>query len=86
MAGHSIDESPLEPSLLSSNLVVMDLVYNPLQTRLLRDAQQAGCEAIDGVGMLVHQGAEGFQLWTGKSAPIKIMRYVVLKSLRGTDG
>jgi shikimate dehydrogenase len=83
MAGHSIDESPLEQSFPSSNLVVMDLVYNPLHTRLLKDAQDAGCETIDGVGMLVHQGAAGFELWTGKSAPIEVMRNAVLQALGG---
>ncbi|MFW9966656.1 MAG: shikimate dehydrogenase [Candidatus Thorarchaeota archaeon] len=86
MAGYSIDESPLEQSNLSSGLVVMDLVYNPLNTRLLRDAQDAGCKTIDGVGMLVHQGALGFELWTGKPAPIAVMRDAVLQALGVEDG
>jgi shikimate dehydrogenase len=83
MTGHSIDSSPLEPSMLPSDLVVMDLVYNPLRTKLLTEAEKAGCKTIDGVGMLVHQGAVGFQLWTGKNAPIKVMREAVLQTLEG---
>jgi shikimate dehydrogenase len=86
MAGHSIDESPLEQSKLSSGLVVMDLVYNPLYTRLLREAQDAGCKTIDGVGMLVYQGAVGFELWTGKLAPTVVMRDAVLQALGEENG
>jgi shikimate dehydrogenase len=85
MAGHSVHESPLAQSMLSSNLAVMDLVYNPLRTKLLKEAQYKGCKTIDGVGMLVHQGAEGFKLWTGESAPIEVMRDAVLQALGGKD-
>ncbi len=54
------DAVPLPP-----HLTVFDLVYNPLQTRLLRQAQEAGARPVDGLGMLVHQGAIAFELWTG---------------------
>jgi shikimate dehydrogenase len=50
---------------LPSHLTVFDLVYNPLQTRLLRQAQRAGARPIDGLGMLIHQGAIAFKIWTG---------------------
>jgi shikimate dehydrogenase len=86
MAGHSMAESPLKSSMLSSGLVVMDLVYNPLRTKLLLEAEEAGCQTIDGVGMLVHQGAIGFQLWTAKKAPIVVMRDAVLRELGGQKG
>jgi shikimate dehydrogenase len=85
MAGHSIDESPLEQSNLSTNLIVMDLVYNPLRTKLLTHAKKVGCTTIDGVGMLVHQGATSLELWTGKTAPIEVMRAAVLQALGGED-
>jgi len=59
---------PLPPAT-----VVYDLVYNPLQTQLLRRAEAAGCSTIDGVGMLVHQGAISFAMWTGRKAPVAVM-------------
>lgn len=55
-------------------LTVYDLVYNPLETRLLADARAAGATAIDGLGMLIHQGAAAFALWTGEEAPVEVMR------------
>jgi shikimate dehydrogenase len=83
MSGHSLTESPLPKVPFSKNVVVMDLIYNPLQTRLLREAEKAGCKTIDGVSMLVHQGAAAFEIWTGERPPINIMRKAVLESLRG---
>jgi shikimate dehydrogenase len=84
MNGHSITETPLPKTLLSEGIVVMDLIYNPKQTRLLREAERAGCKTIDGVDMLVHQGAASFELWTGERAPIEIMRNAVLETLGGS--
>lgn len=75
-------ESPLPADVLESHLVVMDIVYNPLETRLLRDAKKRGCKTVDGVGMLVHQGAESFKIWLGVDAPIEDMREAVLKELK----
>lgn len=77
------DESPLPAEFLSPKLIVMDIVYNPLETKLLRDAKKIGCKTVDGVGMLVHQGAESFKIWLGTEAPIDAMRDGVLKELRG---
>jgi shikimate dehydrogenase len=68
------EESPIFREKLRPDMVVMDIVYNPLQTRLLRDAEAAGCATIDGLAMLVHQGALQFELWTGMTAPVDIMR------------
>jgi len=51
-----------------------DLVYNPRRTQLLRQAEAAGAAISDGLGMLVHQGAEAFELWTQQSAPVAVMR------------
>jgi len=55
------------------HLTVFDLVYNPRQTKLLRQAEAAGAKAIGGLGMLVHQGAAAFELWTGEKAPVETM-------------
>jgi hypothetical protein len=54
--------------------VVYDLVYNPPQTVLLRQAAEAGAQAIGGLGMLVWQGALAFERWTGRPAPVHVMR------------
>jgi shikimate dehydrogenase len=68
------EESPVPREQLRPDMVVMDIVYHPLRTRLLREAEAAGCATIDGLAMLVHQGALQFELWTGMTAPIDIMR------------
>ncbi|MFQ5834008.1 MAG: shikimate dehydrogenase [Candidatus Thorarchaeota archaeon] len=83
MRDHSINGTPLRGSLLRKELVVMDLVYNPLRTRFLKEAEEAGCKTIDGSGMLVHQGAASLELWTGREPPIEIMRGAVLEALGG---
>jgi len=70
-------DTPLLGEKLQPGLVVMDIVYNPLKTRLLREAEAAGCETIDGLSMFVHQGARQFELWTGLAAPVDIMRMAV---------
>jgi len=76
------DESPVGKNLLPRFEWVIDLVYNPLETRLLREAAAAGCKVRSGVGMLVHQGAEQFRLWTGKEPPIDVMKQTVESELR----
>jgi shikimate dehydrogenase len=64
---------PLDPELLSRYQVVMDIVYWPLETRLLKEARSRGCQVIDGLRMLIHQGAAQFELWTGRLAPVEVM-------------
>lgn len=71
------NDTPYPARLLKKELVVFDSVYNPMATRLLKDAQAAGCVTISGVELFVHQAAEQFELWTGKPAPIDLMRRVV---------
>jgi shikimate dehydrogenase len=69
------DESPLPPGVaLPPGLLVYDLVYRPRRTRLLAQAAAAGCRTLDGLGMLLHQGAAAFELWTGRRAPLAVMR------------
>ncbi len=76
-----IDETPVPAKLLKPSLVVFDIVYNPPKTRLLRDAESAGAKVIGGLDMLVWQGALAFKLWTGKEAPVKLMKREVMKAL-----
>jgi shikimate dehydrogenase len=71
--GMGSDETPLEPGLLRKEHVVVDLVYEPVETVLLAAARRAGAKAIDGVGMLVHQAARAFTRWTGVEAPVDAM-------------
>jgi shikimate dehydrogenase len=76
------EDTPWPEALsLPSHLTVFDLVYNPLETRLLRQARQAGARTIDGLGMLVWQGALAFELWTGQKPPADLMRAAALDAL-----
>jgi shikimate dehydrogenase len=77
-----VNSLPLAPDLMKPGMVVMDMVYNPLKTRFLKEAQSIECTIIDGVSMFVHQGAVQFELWTGRKAPVDIMRRVVLEELQ----
>jgi shikimate dehydrogenase len=59
----NVNQSPVDKSILSKNMMVFDIVYNPLKTRLLQEAEEAGCKILGGIGMLMHQGLESFKLW-----------------------
>jgi len=72
-----VDETCIPASLLSRHLTVMDIVYNPLETRLLREAKAAGCKTIRGLEMFLRQAVAQFELWTGKTAPADVMRTVL---------
>jgi shikimate dehydrogenase len=78
--------SPLPKEVIGTFRWVMDCVYNPLKTQLLKDAEAAGSTVINGLGMFVHQGAEQLRIWTGKEPPIEIMREVVLTELEKDHG
>jgi shikimate dehydrogenase len=69
--GLASDVSPVPAEVITSDLLVLDLIYN--RTRLLRDAEAAGAVANDGETMLLHQGAAAFALWTGQQAPLEVM-------------
>ena len=76
-----VDESLVPPELLRSGLVVFDAVYNPRKTKLLADAEAAGCRTIEGIEMFLGQAFVQFELWTGKKAPREVMRRVVEEKL-----
>ena len=78
-------ELPLDPAALGSGQLVADLVYEPLETPLLAAARAAGCATVDGLGMLVHQAAIAFELWTGEPAPVEAMRTAAVGSGRPGD-
>lgn len=69
-----IDATPLPAELLEARQVVYDIVYNPRETRLLREARARGCTVVGGLGMLIHQGRIAFGLWTGRELPPDIFR------------
>lgn len=69
--GLAADETPVPAAILPDGLLVQDLVYS--RTRLLREAEAAGCTVADGGTMLLHQGAAAFTLWTGRAAPLETM-------------
>jgi len=76
-----VEETPLSPHLLSPSHLVFDTVYNPLETRLFREAKERGCHTVSGLEMFLFQGAAQFELWTGKSAPLPLMRVKALERL-----
>jgi shikimate dehydrogenase len=73
----NVNEAAVPPALLHAGLTVMDIVYNPRDTRLLRDAKAAGCRVIPGLEMFLHQAAAQFELWTNQAAPTDVMRAVL---------
>ncbi|GBC61431.1 shikimate dehydrogenase [Desulfonema ishimotonii] len=78
----NVDATPVPADKLEPGMVVMDIVYNPLETRLLREAGARGCTTVDGVAMFVYQGAFQSELWTGQKAPVDVMKQMVLDALK----
>jgi len=76
------DETPLPAGLLRPGLIVYDIVYNPVKTRLLREAEAVGASTISGVDMLVWQGALAFEKWTGRKAPVELMKRETVRLLK----
>jgi shikimate dehydrogenase len=75
-------ETPVKKEMIHSRLVVFDIVYSPLETRLLREAREAGANTLGGLEMLVRQGAASFEIWTRRKAPIEVMRNAALGRLK----
>ncbi len=76
-----ISETIVTSDMMHKNLVVFDIVYNPINTMLLQEAKKAGAKTIDGVMMLVYQGAEAFKIWTGCAPPVDVMEEAVRERL-----
>ncbi|MEM2922604.1 MAG: hypothetical protein QXF26_09860, partial [Candidatus Bathyarchaeia archaeon] len=77
------NETPARRELLHGKLTVFDIVYDPIETRLLREAKAAGAKTVDGLSMLIYQGATSFEIWTGVKAPVEIMRKTAIREIRG---
>ena len=80
-----IDQTLVTSDLLRPGLIVYDIVYNPVRTRLLREAEKAGAETISGLDMLVGQGASAFELWIGMKAPVEVMKTEIVKAFEGHE-
>ncbi|MCS7108728.1 MAG: shikimate dehydrogenase [Sulfolobales archaeon] len=78
----NVDDSLVPKNLIRDDLIVMDIVYNPVETKLLRDAKERGAKTINGVYMLVHQAAAAFKLWTGVDPPLELMFTAAYSALR----
>jgi shikimate dehydrogenase len=74
-------ESPVPKRVLKEGMIVMDIVYRPLRTRLLAEAEERGCQTIDGLEMLAYQGAAQLELWTGKRPDIGEIRRDLRKAI-----
>jgi len=80
--GMEEDRSPVPRTALHADLAVLDAVYRPVETRLLRDADRAGATTIDGAWMLLYQGVEAFERWTDCDAPVDVMNDALREHLR----
>ncbi|MFC2062806.1 shikimate dehydrogenase [Chloroflexota bacterium] len=79
------DETPVPARLLRVGLMVIDIIYNPIETKLLRDAGAVGARTISGIDMFIWQGALAFEEWTGAKAPLEVMRAEVVRRLAGHE-
>jgi 3-dehydroquinate dehydratase/shikimate dehydrogenase len=75
------NDSPLPVDAIRPGMVIFDTVYNPIDTQMLRDAKQAGCQTVDGVAMFVNQAVAQFEAWTHEKAPVDTMQRIVLEHL-----
>ena len=80
-----INETPVPAKLLKPGLIVFDIVYNPVRTRLLKEAEAAGALTLGGLDMLVWQGALAFEKWTGQQAPLALMKAEAVKVLENEN-
>jgi len=79
------DAMPLDEKQFSLKQAraVYDMIYRPAETDLLAAARQAGCKTANGLGMLLHQGARAFEIWTGQAAPLAVMRRTLEQNIYG---
>lgn len=80
----NVNETLVARGLMRPDLVVLDIVYNPPKTRLLGEAEEAGAATMNGIDMLVYQGAASFETWTGHKAPVDVMKKAALGELEAT--
>jgi shikimate dehydrogenase len=74
-------QTPVPSEWLKPDLAVMDIVYNPLETKLVKNAKAVGAKVVSGVEMLIYQGAVSFEIWTACKAPVEVMRKAALNQM-----
>ncbi|CAG0940221.1 partial 3-dehydroquinate dehydratase / shikimate dehydrogenase, partial [Candidatus Brocadiaceae bacterium] len=79
----SVNETPIDKNQLKPDMIVFDTIYNPLETKLLRDAKTQGCKILGGLPMFINQAAAQFELWTGVTPPPELIRKIAYKKLVG---
>mgnify|MGYP000277026106 FL=1 len=82
----NVNGTLVEKRLLHPDMVVFDMIYHPLKTRLLREAEEVGAKTINGLSMLIHQGAASFEIWTGVEAPVDVMMKAAEEEIRRREG
>ncbi len=78
----NVEDSPFPPDFLHKDLSVYDIIYNPLETKLIKAANKIGCKTLGGLDMLVNQGALAFEWWINKKPNIDLMKNKIIKFLR----
>lgn len=81
----NVNVTVIDTQHLRSEQIVYDVVYNPPETRFLREAKERGCQVIPGYEMLLLQGVAQFELWTGETAPVDLMRTILKDRLMGKE-
>ena len=76
-----VDDSPVHPSVFRPGMIVMDCVYNPETTMMIREARDRACKVVTGVEMFIRQAAEQFKLFTGEDAPVDVMTAAVRRQI-----
>jgi len=77
-----VNETPINPYFLKKNQIVFDVVYNPKETKLLKEAKKKGAKIIYGLEMLLYQGVAQFEIYTGLKAPVEVMREILNEKLK----
>ena len=78
-----INETPIDKDKLKSSMIVFDTIYNPIETKLLKEAKAQGCKTINGLSMFVHQAAAQFKLWTGQMPSVEMIEKIARDKLNG---
>ncbi|EPR44022.1 Shikimate dehydrogenase [Desulfovibrio sp. X2] len=86
MSGERVDQSPWPAEAFRPGMIAYDLVYNPVRTRFVREAEEAGCRAVDGLTMFLEQAAEQFRLWTGCEMDMALGRSLLAEALSAPHG
>lgn len=74
----TLDKSPIfDSTIMHKDLYVADIIYDPLKTKFLSQAEDAGCRTMNGENMLLYQGALAFNIWTGKDMPIEYIKDIL---------